>query len=1017
MDPENSDAVFGKVATPTTAASKRRPNGRGLLNRRTWDNVKVGSEPGSIVISHLAGSRRPNVPIMKRLSAAILIMSLTAGALPAAEEPPTKARALLLSGKYAEAAEVYGRTAAKDPAAAIGVARCLAARGRLDEAVRSLAPLAKGQAAVEAELAALAFERGEWKEAAARADEAIRLERRQLLARWIRAELDRVTGRLDEANAGCKWFIAYYNDNDVTDAEALRYVGLAAAQYARWNRLADQFDFVVNELYPEALKADGRFWPAHYEAGLLYLEKHNEADAAAEFKKALVLNPNAAEVHAAIARLAIDNRDIEKANASVDRALEINPRLLAAWHVRADLLWANYQPEEAVKLLKEKALPLCPVSEETLGRLAACYALLDAPGEGKSDARLARLTAEVNARNAHAGDFYFAMAERLEGRSKLPAAERMFREAIRRMPQKIGPRAGLGMLCMRAGREDEARTVLKEAFDVDPFNVRVNNLIEVLGVLDGMETLETGQVVLRFSGQQDKLLAEYAAGQLDGIYAELCKQFGYRPPGKPLIEVFSQAKGAGGHQWFSTRLIGLPYVGTVAASTGQIVAMVSPNEPELARHFNWLRVLKHELVHVITLQQTDFNCPHWYTEALAVWSEGQPRPQVWSEVLVRRARRGDLFTLETINFGFIRPHSSDDWTLAYCQAELYLEYLLKNHGQDVIRKLLAAYAENLSTSEALRRVCGVSQEEFERGYRTYVEKLVGEMASLAEGEGKDLGELLKQRKTKPEDPDLAADLAAAYVRRGADKEAGQLAAEALKRKPRHPLATYIVARLLVKDDKAAEARRLLEECLDPQRPQPMALNLLAGLTLKAEQYDEAARLYAMGQKHDPYNLKWTQSLAGVYLAAKNDAKLAEVLARLAQADEDDLLSRKKLARLALDRKDYAAAITWCREALAINVKDAEVRRALAEAHLGRHNHTEAIRQFETAVALDPEEPHQRFALADACVQAGQTQRARKVLQELLRLVPDYPGAEVMLESLEEGQTKPTTKGEKRQVKP
>ena len=30
------------------------------------------------------------------------------------------------------------------------------------------------------------------------------------------------------------------------------------------------------------------------------------------------------------------------------------------------------------------------------------------------------------------------------------------------------------------------------------------------------------------------------------------------------------------------------------------------------------RLLSHELVHVITLQQTHFNIPHWFTEGLAV---------------------------------------------------------------------------------------------------------------------------------------------------------------------------------------------------------------------------------------------------------------------------------------------------------------------------------------------------------------------------------------------------------------
>ena len=207
----------------------------------------------------------------------------------------------------------------------MGLARCLAAQGKTDEAVKRLSAAAAGQADVQAELARLAFERGDYKEARTRADEALRLDRRQISAQWIAAELDRTAGRLDEADRAYRRLVAAYNAGDVKQAESLRWIGLAAAQNARWNRLSDQFDLLVNELYPDALKLEPDYWPAHYEAGMLFLEKYNRADAAREFRAALEINPNAAEVHAAMAALAFDGRDIEAAERSLARALEINP--------------------------------------------------------------------------------------------------------------------------------------------------------------------------------------------------------------------------------------------------------------------------------------------------------------------------------------------------------------------------------------------------------------------------------------------------------------------------------------------------------------------------------------------------------------------------------------------------------------------------------------------------------------------------------------------------------------------
>lgn len=942
-------------------------------------------------------------------------------ALPAG--PPAEARGLLRTGKVAEAAEIYGAAASRDPAAAIGLSRCLAAQGQYEKAITVLAELPGEHAGVEAELALLALDRGDDAAAERHAAAAQRLDAGQVLAGWVQGELHRISGRPDEAEKQYHRLVKHYNEHDIHDAESLRWIGLAAAQYARWNRLKDQFDFLVNELFPDALKAEPDYWPAHYEAGLLFLEKYNQADAAREFQAALAINPNAAEVHAAVARLSLENRQMEQAERSLERALQINPKLLAAWHVKADLAWANFQPAEAAELLRKHALPLNPLSEATLGRLAACAVLKDGRADDDSDSELARLISAVTARNGHAGEFYLTCGRWLEERSKLPDAEHFFQEAIRSMPRLLGPHADLGLLWMRSADEVKAKKWLEEAFEADPFNVRVKNSLEVLDVLDAMETLTTEHAILRFDGQSDRLLVRYAARVIDAVYPELCRRFGFRPEKKPLVEIFHHTKGVSGHQWFSARMIGLPYLGAVAASTGHMVAMVSPNDPAIARRFNWAHVLKHELVHVITLQQTNFNIPHWYTEALAVWSEDCPRPQEWNELLVTRVAAGELFDLDTINFGFTRPTSSDDWQLAYCQAELYLEYMLDGRDEQVIRDLLAAYRDGLSTRQVIPRVFGLSLEQFEQGYGEYLKRLVAAMPGLKPASQETFPDLLAAARANPDDTEVAAKVAEGYLRRGAYQEALAAAERVLARRPKHPLATYVLARLEIRAGRTARAVELLEASLDLDSPDapvkrnsfrsvPEAaldrdspdvgcLNLLAGLKLKQDLYAEAARLYQWGARHDPHNLQWLRSLARVYLLAKNDRELAGVLGKLAEADPDDLVVRKKLAEMALLAKDYEVAADWANQAIEIDVSDAGAHRAFAESLVARHNYPLAIEEFEAAIALEPENPQQRFALADACLQAGDSRKARQVLEALLKMAPDYPGADLLLESLRE----------------
>ena len=50
-----------------------------------------------------------------------------------------------------------------------------------------------------------------------------------LQVRWVQAELHRTAGRLDEADAAYKGFVAYYNGHEVASADDLHYIGLAAA--------------------------------------------------------------------------------------------------------------------------------------------------------------------------------------------------------------------------------------------------------------------------------------------------------------------------------------------------------------------------------------------------------------------------------------------------------------------------------------------------------------------------------------------------------------------------------------------------------------------------------------------------------------------------------------------------------------------------------------------------------------------------------------------------------------------
>ncbi len=185
---------------------------------------------------------------------------------------------------------------------------------------------------------------------------------------------------------------------------------------------------MVNEFYPDLLKLEPNAWFARYETGCLFAEKFNEPEAQKQFDAALALNPNAAELHVALAAKLVGKFDLKAAQKSLDLAAKINPRLVSRIHVQALLHLYNIAPHDALKSLDE-AMKINPRDEETLGLLAMCYIALDGFKENDPESRFAKLQAEVEKRNPHAGLFYKTVADGADAMRKFPLAERFYRRA------------------------------------------------------------------------------------------------------------------------------------------------------------------------------------------------------------------------------------------------------------------------------------------------------------------------------------------------------------------------------------------------------------------------------------------------------------------------------------------------------------------------------------------------------------------------------------------------------------
>lgn len=840
--------------------------------------------------------------------------------------PTAEARQRLLKGNYAEARAAYTKLAEADPrlkpAAAVGVCRALRAEGRADDALAALAGIDHPD--VRAERSDLLFSLGRWEEADKEADAALADKEDQLLARWTKARVLRDTGRTAEASDAVRWVVRYYSarsnaDNDIVDPDELLVVSFCGAENARWNNIPKQFSVVLNTVIADALAADPDFWPAEVLAGQMLLEKFNRPEANKAFDKALAINPKAADALAGKGQGALQRFELTEAEGYADQALKVNPKHPDALRVKAEVYliagdWATAEKHLAA------AKAVNPRDATTLGRLAACYLL---------QRRMPEFEATVKAAEGFdrkPAVFYFELADCLENRKRYTQAEGFYQKATALRPNMAGPRAGLGMLYLRLGREKEGRALLAKAFDADPFNVRVANSIKVMNHLDKYETLTTPHYELRYDPALDKVLAEFLAETLEETHAELKRQFGYEPPGRVLIEVFST------HEMFSGRTVGLPDLHTIGACTGNVVAMASPKAKGVKKPFHWGRVIRHELTHIFNLLQTDYLVPHWLTEGLAVRNEQMARPPGWITTLRDRLAANDLFTLDTVMLGFVRPKGPAEWTLAYCQSQLYVEYLTKTYGEECIGKLLVAYKAGKDTDAALQEACGVSQAVVEKGYKAYVAEVVKPYKKrAADGPPQSFEELQKAHEADPGDPDLAAKMADQLFRRGRAAEARVLADAALEKKPGHPLAAVVKARLLAAAGETDGAQGVLEAALAAYPDEPKLLLAAARLATDAKEYKAAAKHLEHGRKVAPLDGDWLEQLARVYKATEETDKLISVLKELIAQDPDELDGRVRLARVSLEANKPEEAEKFARDALHIDVGSEDARKALLEA--------------------------------------------------------------------------------------
>ncbi len=510
-----------------------------------------------------------------------------------------KARLQASTGRYKMAPITLRKL--KEPAAeqlipiALAKGQAQFALGRADEALATLADTAQVQlkgrpATTVAEAPAVQVLRARVLADLGRTEEALALLNQHLAAHpeswaghfWL-ASVSEQVGDLAAAKSHYDWFVTEPHDylskweagdfkpgGPFEDAEADVYMGRAAD---RWAALSEKYrgntglPKTILNIFVRAARIDAANWRAHVAAAEYFMSHDERAQAVDELKAALTANPRDIDALRLLGRVHLEMFDFDGCDRCIDGIREIDPKSWVADLLEARNLLHQRRPEDAREPVN-RVLTGRPRNIEALGLLAAVEALQ--LHDDKMNEALAKVDEiDVSHKNSTA---YLEVAEQLSAMRQYPRSAEMYKVAIERAPWWTAARNGLGLLYTQSGDEDLAYATLDKARELDPFNAATTNYMRLLDMMLGFTRKETPHFVLMYDATVDPLIPEYFADFLESIHAKTCGEYKFEPKVKTYIEVFPS------HEAFSVRTTGSPWIGTVGASTGRVIALVSPRK-------------------------------------------------------------------------------------------------------------------------------------------------------------------------------------------------------------------------------------------------------------------------------------------------------------------------------------------------------------------------------------------------------------------------------------------------------
>ncbi len=488
--------------------------------------------------------------------------------------------------------------------------------------------------------------------------------------------------------------------------------------------------------------------------GRLYLQTHQNGEAAALFREVLLSNRGYLPARHGLA-YALASQYAGGARDEVLGILDDHPDSVPANLLLARMLLEIGDTEEARDVLAQTTA-LAEAQDAPLLEVYALYASADLlDGNYPS-----MWTDKALAENASYGGIYEIPAHFYLITYRYREAVDLFRLAVEVEPTLATAHANLGINLLRTNDINGARHHLQVAYDADPFNIETVNTLRLLDDLDDMrvsyadvypldsDTTEqepVGRMILRLDRDSVDALEPYVIELVSDAIRTFTERYRFKLEKPVVVELYHD------HDDFAVRTVSTPGVGLLGVAFGYVVAMDSP-KARSTDDFHWGSTLWHEIAHVFTLEAANHLLPRWFSEGVSVYEEWNTGPLTSRELPMQvfdMFEQGRFLPVDGLDAGFVRPSYEGQVTVSYMQAGLICDFIAERWGHEALVTMLRAFSVGSSTADALKIAIKIEASEFDRLFNAHVQE---RFANILDGRThwQQLGQILQSSLSRAE---------------------------------------------------------------------------------------------------------------------------------------------------------------------------------------------------------------------------------------------------------------------------